>query len=67
MRAVGVNLYGFEPQLRKLEFIIYLPKLKVHGRMIDDLMLLVVARAQKDWLKSFGLFSSSRAVLWLGA
>ena len=33
-----VNLCGFEPQLIKLEFIIYLPKLKVQRGVIEDLM-----------------------------
>ena len=37
-----VNLCGFEPQLIKLEFIIYLPKLKVQRGEIDDFVLCVL-------------------------
>ena len=33
---------GFEPQLIKLEFIIYLPKLKVQRGEIDDFVLCVL-------------------------
>ena len=32
----AANLCGLEPQLKKLEFIIYLPKLRVQRWVIDD-------------------------------
>ena len=36
---LGFNLRGLEPQLIKLEFIIYLPKLKVHAIEIKIIWL----------------------------
>ena len=39
---LGFNLRGLEPQLIKLEFIIYLPKLKVHAIEIKIIWLKLV-------------------------
>ena len=58
MNLVRENLSGLEPKLIKLEFIIYLPKLKVYTQLENELQKAIEGRGLepkliKSQLKDF--------------
>ena len=67
-RPAGTNLCGLEPQLIKLEFIIYLPKLKVSGGPIvvglGALYALDLHRKQGPLGAHFLMINTKRNYIW---